>query len=442
MAKTDGSGLSKLDIAHQLRMDGKRDEALRIGIAGLNGSPQQIGTALLLSQILVEAGRPEVAVEALSRIMDAFVRRGSLPEAVVAAWYLRKAGQSPDPFYGGIAEAFAKGSKRVADVPPAPPPLPSMLPPPAGLAAITGEALLSRAEQALVTFMSTGDDTPPNLDVPSFPLFGALDAKSLSKLLQALVVVDVKQNAIVMKQGEEGRDAIVVTRGALSVVRKDEAGHETKLAILGPGAIVGEMALVTDAPRAATVRADEPTIVLVVQRDVLEKIASENPNVSIELGNFCRGRMLSNLLRHSPILSQIQPAQREELIAHFETQSYGPGDVLVAEGEDSAGLFLIASGGVKVSSADGDGDRLQLARLGPGEVVGEISLVLRKPATATVMAEHETVVLALAREKFHDVIREHPALLTELYELATKREEETRSVIGQASVDAADFVIV
>jgi CRP-like cAMP-binding protein len=442
MAKTDGTGLSKLDIAHQLRMDGKRDEALRIGVAGLNGSPQQIGTALLLSQILVDAGRPEVAIEALTRIMDAFVRRGSLPEAVVAAWHLKRAGQSPDPYYGGIAAAFAKGSKRVADVPQAPPPLPSMLPPPAGLNAISGDALLSRAEQALVTFMSAADDTPPNLNVPSFPLFGALDAKSLSKLLQTLIVVDVKQSAVVMKQGEEGRDAIVVTRGALSVVRKNDAGVETKLAVLGPGAIVGEMALVTDAPRAATVRADEPTIVLVVQRDTLEKIAAENPQVAVELGNFCRGRMLSNLLRHSPILSALQLDQRESLITRFETQSFGPGDVLVSEEEDSPGLFLIASGGVKVMSADKDGDRIQLARLGPGDVVGEISLVLRRPATATVVAEHETVTLTLQREKFQEVIREHPVLLNELYELATKREEETRSVIGQASVDASDFVIV
>ncbi len=108
----------------------------------------------------------------------------------------------------------------------------------------------------------------------------------------------------------------------------------------------------------------------------------------------------------------------------------------------SPGLFLIASGGVKVMSADKDGDRIQLARLGPGDVVGEISLVLRRPATATVVAEHETVTLTLQREKFQEVIREHPVLLNELYELATKREEETRSVIGQASVDASDFVIV
>ena len=442
MAKADGTGLSKLDLAHAARMDGKRDEALRIGIAGLNGSPQQIGTALLLAQILVDAGRPEMAIEALTRIMDAFVRRGSLPEAVVAAWHLKRAGQSPDPFYDGIAAAFCKGSKRVADVPPAPPPLPSMLPPPAGLNAISGEALLARAEQALVTFMSAPDETPPNLDVPSFPLFGALDAKSLSKLLQALTVQDWKQGAVVMKEGDEGKYAIVVTRGALSVARHNERGEETKLAVLGPGAIVGEMSLVTDAPRAATVKADEPTVVLLVERDALEKIATANPQVSVELGNFCRGRMLSNLLRHSPFFAPLEAQAREDLIARFETRAFVAGDTLVKEGDESPGLFLIASGGVKVMGVDKDGDRIQIAVLGAGDVVGEISLVLRRPATATVVAEHETVALVLTREKFHEAIRQHPALLNELYELATKREEETRSVMGQASVDASDFVIV
>ena len=95
-----------------------------------------------------------------------------------------------------------------------------------------------------------------------------------------------------------------------------------------------------------------------------------------------------------------------------------------------------------MTSHDADGDRLQLAALGPGDVVGEISLVLRRPATADVVAAHPTVALHLPRDRFQDAIRQHPGLLNELYEIATRREEETRTVVGQQALDVEDVVLL
>ncbi len=181
---------------------------------------------------------------------------------------------------------------------------------------------------------------------------------------------------------------------------------------------------------------------LVASRDVLEEIAKTEPVLGAELSSFCRGRMVANLLRHSAILRAVAPAERADLMGRFETRTFAVGEHLVDAGKDADGLFLIASGTVRVSGKDGEGDTIVLAHLGPGDVVGEISLVLRRPATADVVAEHATIALELKREHFQEVIREHPTLLGELYELATKREEETRSVVAQEALDASDFVIV
>jgi cAMP-dependent protein kinase regulator len=75
-------------------------------------------------------------------------------------------------------------------------------------------------------------------------------------------------------------------------------------------------------------------------------------------------------------------------------------------------------------------------------VVGEISLLLRRPATADVHAIHRTVALELTRERFQAAIREHTTLLSELYELATQRDEETRSVVAQEALDVEDVVLL
>jgi CRP-like cAMP-binding protein len=118
------------------------------------------------------------------------------------------------------------------------------------------------------------------------------------------------------------------------------------------------------------------------------------------------------------------------------------GAVLVRHGEQAGKLFLIASGGVEVRGTDIEGDRVVLAQLGPGDVVGEISLVLRRPATADVVAVHTTVALELTHEQFEEAIHEHPGLLQQLYELAVKRDDETRSVVAQPAVDVSDTVLL
>ncbi|HJK89462.1 MAG TPA: cyclic nucleotide-binding domain-containing protein [Polyangiaceae bacterium LLY-WYZ-15_(1-7)] len=97
---------------------------------------------------------------------------------------------------------------------------------------------------------------------------------------------------------------------------------------------------------------------------------------------------------------------------------------------------------VEVVGKDADGDELRIAELGPGDVVGEISLVLRRPANATVRALHRTVALELTREEFQKAIKEHPTLLGELYEMATQREEETRTVVAQEALDVEDVVLL
>src|SRR6185295_9082978 len=117
-----------------------------------------------------------------------------------------------------------------------------------------------------------------------------------------------------------------------------------------------------------------------------------------------RGRMVANLLRHSAILRAIAPAQRESVIALFETRTFAAGEHLVNTGEEGKGLYLVASGEVRVTSKDADGETLLIAQLGPGDVVGEISLVLRRPATADVIAGTATIALELSRERFHEAI--------------------------------------
>ncbi|HYQ27678.1 MAG TPA: hypothetical protein VER04_10670, partial [Polyangiaceae bacterium] len=76
------------------------------------------------------------------------------------------------------------------------------------------------------------------------------------------------------------------------------------------------------------------------------------------------------------------------------------------------------------------------------EVVGEVALVLRRPAITDVVAHHPTVTLFLPRERLMDLVKAHPKVFVDLYELAVKRDEETSHMATEEAAEPDDFVIV
>lgn len=423
----------------------RRDRAARIGIRLVAADPFQLGAVALLVRIAIAAERESIAAEAAGKLVDAFVRRGDLPAATAAAHLADRAGGEGGPLRAAIAKAFGLGSARVADVSPAPPPLPSTPETHPSLEALTGPALLDRVEKTLRDFLDT-EDPVAHGKVPSLPLFSALAPKALERLLGSLTVRDLDSEAIAIDQGSEGKEAFVVVRGTLRAERAPTtgvSGGSTLLAVLGPGAIFGEMALVSSAPRAASVTAQEPSTLLVASREVLETTAETEPSIGSELGSYCRSRMLANLLRTSALLRAIPASDRESVMALFETETFDEGQVLFRQGSEPDGLYLVASGGVRVTTEDpAGGEDIVVADLGPGDVVGEISIVLRQRATATVVAAFPTVALELSRERFQDAIRTHPAVLSELYQLATSRKDELHSVVAQEALDVEDVILL
>src|SRR6185312_12615897 len=150
-------------------------------------------------------------------------------------------------------------------------------------------------------------------------------------------------------------EVYIVARGELEVRRdlpepvKDDDGEDVEvdsqgngleampeqpitLARLANGALFGEMALLSRAPRAASVVACRPSILLVARRDALEKVALVRPEVGVELAAHCRRRMVANLVRTSRVLVAVNPADRPALVERFETCFFEKGENLISEG--------------------------------------------------------------------------------------------------------------
>jgi serine/threonine-protein kinase len=84
---------------------------------------------------------------------------------------------------------------------------------------------------------------------------------------------------------------------------------------------------------------------------------------------------------------------------HLPRKVFAPGEVIVLEGETGDSAFLILEGSCRVVQQSGDGAEgvVELRRMEPGAVFGELAVLLDRPRTATVIAETETAVLVIDR---------------------------------------------
>ena len=90
-------------------------------------------------------------------------------------------------------------------------------------------------------------------------LFETLSDRELAAIEQLVDTVDVPAGHVLMRQGASGGEMFVIARGGVVV---DRNGSE--VATLGPGSVVGEMALLSEGPRTATVTTTEPSTLFVL----------------------------------------------------------------------------------------------------------------------------------------------------------------------------------
>lgn len=443
------AGETPIDRALTLRLAGETETALRWAAAALQAEPELPSALLLVAELLAEVGRREPARDGLEICVFRAIDAGLLPLGVAACVALKKLGlgNEASKSFDAIADAFHNKSERLDDdarVAPPPPPKHGDLQPLSSL--LMGPALLNKAVEILKNAIAPmreamRESLPPPM-VPRLPLFSALSRAGLRALIEVFEVRVIEAGGLLIEEGSPGNEAFIVARGDLEVRREGaNDGERVVLARLQNGQVFGEMALVSRAPRAASVVASRPSLVLAAHVDALEGVAARAPEVGEQLATFCRERMVQNLVRTSPILGAVDPSERGGLVARFETRTYEPGQALIRKGQPATGLHLIASGKVEVTTHEG-GDRLLIATLGPGEVVGEVAMILRRPHSADVIAVHPSVTLHLSGAAFQEMLRAHPTLLAQLYELAVKRDEETSSVVAQEAASADDMILL
>jgi len=136
-----------------------------------------------------------------------------------------------------------------------------------------------------------------NLDFLSrLPLFQALSLDEIAILDQYLGLLELAKGDTVFDEGENGGFVCFVVNGELEVLKKASGGESSVITKLGKGQTIGEMALIDELPRSATVKARSPASLTVLSRRDFEELATQSPEIALKILKYL-ARSLSLSLR-------------------------------------------------------------------------------------------------------------------------------------------------
>jgi CRP/FNR family transcriptional regulator, cyclic AMP receptor protein len=115
------------------------------------------------------------------------------------------------------------------------------------------------------------------------PFLAGVGDDVLARLAERMRARTFRRNEVIFHQGDPAGATHIIRKGRVKVTRQSEEGDETVLALLGPGAIFGEMGPLDGQPRSATLTAIEPTETLMLLREDLLASAREFPDLAMAL---------------------------------------------------------------------------------------------------------------------------------------------------------------
>jgi len=254
--------------------------------------------------------------------------------------------------------------------------------------------------------------------VTSTPLFGELSSDALEQLVARMSIRTEPAGTVIIEEGEKGGELYVVVEGVLLVNKKGPPA--VTVGRLREGSFFGEIAIVTDLPRQASVVAETPVKLLQISRELVVDLIQDHPEVVGVLVRFFRRRMVEIILKTSPLFAPLDNSLRRDLAGRFKFLELDPNVRFIKQSRPLPGLFAILCGEAEVSAVYGGKTNI-LAELGPGDVVGETSLLSGRKAAHSVTAKSKCWMLFMPAKDLREAAVLIPEVVKYLRVLSMKR---------------------
>jgi CRP-like cAMP-binding protein len=134
------------------------------------------------------------------------------------------------------------------------------------------------------------------------------------------------------------------------------------------------------------------------------------------------------LLGRVPLFRELSPADLKRVAESVTENAYVDGTVMAEQGDPGDAMHVVVSGDVRVMM--GEETVAEVARRGPGYIVGEMAIVGEQPRMASLVAAGDVRTLSIDRKRFQRILRERPdAALAVMRELVSRLQEVHRGQV-------------
>lgn len=223
-------------------------------------------------------------------------------------------------------------------------------------------------------------------------LFKSLDEKQAEILLDAMFPMEFDADATIIKQGDDGDNFYILDTGVCDVY-KDNVHVLTCTESMS----FGELALMYNAPRAATVKAKEKSKVWALDRQTFKYVIMDT--------TVKKREQHKGFIVNVPILESLSEYERLTVADALKTETYSDGEVIINQGDDGNLFYIIESGTAACTKRINPSDPpSEMGILTCGAYFGEIALLTTRPRQATVTAKGTVKCLTLDRKTFKRVM--------------------------------------
>ena len=226
-------------------------------------------------------------------------------------------------------------------------------------------------------------------------LFSNLEKKDLDIVIGAMDEKKLKPNEIAIQQGDDGDVLYVVESGELECSKHfTKDGPEVFLKMYHPGDSFGELALLYNAPRAATIKAKTDCVLWALDRATFNNIVKDAAQKKRE--------KFENFLKKVDILSTIDSYELTQICDALKETTYLKKDFIIKEGDYGDIFYILEEGKCKATKTLEPGKpATEIKKYSAGEYFGERSLIKGEPRYANIEVTSDICkVLSLDRNSF------------------------------------------
>ncbi|MCP4426703.1 MAG: cyclic nucleotide-binding domain-containing protein [Chloroflexi bacterium] len=250
-----------------------------------------------------------------------------------------------------------------------------------------------------------------------------LDEKQLAEITARLDPVTISAGETIFEQGDPADKFYIIIHGEVEVVKRRKDGGEMVTAVLDSGQYFGEMGLMNNSPRTATVRVSQNSeaALVALDRDTFAKLMQESAITNEVVARLMRERMTAN---HFLAMISDQAGQQFtnlETITGYRT--FAPGKTIFQKGDEAKEFFVIVQGEVEIIQPDQD--NAVISQLDSGQFFGEIGLLRGGKRLATARAapdkpEH-LIVAAISQKRFSKLMEDSKLSKKEIAQVMYRR---------------------